>query len=150
MSDAEGRFVVERIPGDSRGVCQRYVANSNDKGGRPIAGLITRIPDTTCEDFNVAPCKPGTHADRQARSRDGFPHKLDWNKVVSYSPSDLRTWGMIRDGGTYGESWTAFLQTEEGKSYVRANIVPAVDGTIQVEGLPPAEYDLTVTVTGRA
>ncbi len=150
VSDAEGRFVVERIPGGSHGVCQRYVANSNDKGGHAIAGLITRFQIPPAKTLTLHLASPGRTLIGKLALPNGFPHKLDWNKVSVHVSLQPPSWGMIRDGGTYGESWTAFLQTEEGKSYVRANIVPAVDGTIQVEGLPPAEYDLTVTVTGRA
>src|SRR4029079_8072288 len=36
-ADADGRFVVERVP-PGRGSCQRYVANKEGTGGHSISG----------------------------------------------------------------------------------------------------------------
>jgi RNA polymerase sigma factor (sigma-70 family) len=149
-SNADGRFVVERIPPGGSGACQRFVDNSKGKGGITIYGLSAEFDIPPGKTTTLQLGSPGRALIGKFALPDGFPHKLDWSKVkVSVH---LRSPGMnwSGDGDSTWDSWNKFRQTQEGKLYARTNIKPAADGSFRIEDLPAAEYDLEVVADGQA
>jgi hypothetical protein len=146
VSDADGRFVVERMSPGGAGICQRYIENRKGEGGHHISGLVV--------DFDVLPGKtttlrlgsPGRTLTGKLATPDGFPHKVDWSKVAVKVnlrfPTDWQDEESVR-------AWSNFQATEEGKLYSRTNIKPAADGSFRIEDLPAAEYDLEFVLDGK-
>ena len=48
------------------------------------------------------------------------------------------------------ETYRAFLNTEEGRAYVRVNLPVNGDGSFRIESVPPGDYQLTISVAGPA
>ncbi len=147
-SDSEGRFVVEHLPPGPHGVCLRCVENGGSDTGNTIIGLPVQFEilagkDTPLE-LGVGSC---TLVGRLA-SPDGFPYAIDWTKVnLRVFPKAPHFSGRIEGGSDPVKCWSRFLQTEEGKTYVRDNVAIAANGTFRVEGLPPTEYQVMISAS---
>jgi RNA polymerase sigma factor (sigma-70 family) len=150
VSDADGRFVVDRIPPGPHGQCQRYAPNRDGSGGHAISGVRAS--------FDIAPGgtttlhlgSPGRTVIGTLALPTGFPHEIDWGKLkvgVSLQPPRVN-WG--RDGNEAGRSWAEFLQSDVGRMYGRTNVKPAADRSFRIEGLPAADYVLAVSASGAA
>lgn len=151
VTDVAGRFVVEQIPPGPFGTCQRAVDASDGQTSYALGGLGVK--------FNVAPGQT-TRLELGGSGRaltgmlalpEGFPHKIDWTRVrLQVSPQAPSFRLRLKGHDELSKAWSQFLNSDEGDSYVRNNIAVAVDGSFQIEGLPPGQYDLRVSVPGEA
>ena len=150
-TDANGRFVVERIPAGLHGICQRYTDNTNGQGSHALSGLLARFEIPVGKTATLELGSPGRTLVGKLALPEGFPHKIDWSKVslqVSLQPP--RFSGRFGGNDESGQSWSKFLQTDEGKLYGRDKVTIAADGSFRIEGLPAAEYQLTVSADRQA
>jgi RNA polymerase sigma factor (sigma-70 family) len=149
-TDAEGRFVVERLPPGKHGICQRYVRNPKGEGSHVIHGVLGRFELSVGQTATLQLGSPGRTLVGRFALPEGLGRKLDWTKVsVRVSLQAPRFVGFGSDKAMT-QSWVNFLQSEEGKHYRREKVAVAADGSFRIEGLPAAEYDLSVAVPGEA
>jgi hypothetical protein len=150
-SDGSGRFVVEHLPPGPHGVCLRCVENGGSDNGSTIIGLPVQFEIFAGKDTPLELGVGSRTLVGRLASPDDFPHAIDWAKVnLRVFPKAPHFSGRIEGGNDPVRCWSRFLQTEEGKTYVRDDIAVAADGSFRVEGLPPTEYQVMISASEQA
>jgi hypothetical protein len=77
----------------------------------------------------------------------GLP--IDWSKVRIHFGLKAPHVGFPGDEPIW-ETYRAFLNTEEGKAYLRDDLPVGRDGSFRIESVPPGDYLLSLWVFGPA
>ena len=152
-TDAEGRFAVGQLPPGRFGTCQRAADGSDGQSSFALGGLVVRFDVPAGKTITLDLGDPGRTLAGKLALPEGFPHKIDWSKVTlrvapQTPPFNLRFRTDITDEPW--AAWSKFLQSDEGKTYVRERVAITADGSFRMEGLPAAEYEISVSALGEA
>jgi hypothetical protein len=146
ISDADGRFVCEHVVA-GRQIIDRVFATETIKG--TVHGLSSVIEVREDRPTSVSLGGPGRTLVGRFEPPKNVLLPIDWSKVRGYLYLDAPHIGLAGDEPIW-KSFGAFLATEEGKNYNRDNITVHLDGSFEIESVPPGRYHLSVSVTGRA
>ena len=145
VTDENGRFSVADFPPCRYGVCQRAVESDDGKLVSSLGGLRTNFVVSPGKTTILELGDPGRTVTGRLVLPEGFPYKIDWSHVaMDVSPS-----APSFKHGLSGP-WSKFLDSDEGKSYVRKHITISENGSFRIEGLPAAEYRFSVKASGEA
>ena len=146
VTDADGRFACGRVV-QGRLVVDRLFSQGAVKG--IVNGLATFIEVREGRTTRVNLGGPGrTLVGRFELPKDsGLP--IDWSKVRVRLALKAPHIGWTSDEPIW-EVYRAFLDTEEGKAYVRDNLPVKGDGSFRIEAVPPGNYLLSLWVAGPA
>ncbi len=143
-TDATGRFVIEQFPPTRFSHCQRYMTGSDGKSSYALSGLLVRFDVAAGESSRLELGSPGRSVIGTLDSSDSNID-IDYSKVrinVSLKSPSFRD---VFDRADSNDLWTNFLDSAEGKAYVRNDVRVNEEGKFRVEGLPAGEYQLEVT-----
>jgi hypothetical protein len=146
ITGADGQFACDRVV-QGRLVVDRVFA------ARPVQGIVhglaTTIEIREGQVTQVSLGGPGRALiGRFEASKDlGLP--IDWSKVGVQLGLKAPHIGFPGDEPIW-ETYRAFLNTEEGRAYLRDHLPVARDGSFRIEAVPPGDYLLSVWVFGPA
>lgn len=149
-TDADGRFVVEHVPPGRFGTCYRYAKGSDGASSYSLNGLVAHFDVPVGKTVSLELGGKGRTLIGKLVSKSGGTGEVNWSKTslqlsLPY-PSFMRGLGGVDESATL---WSTFLQTEEGKQYTQKKFEVNADGTFRLEGVPAAEYVLSVKLEGK-
>jgi hypothetical protein len=146
ITDADGRFACDRViqgqlvidrvfsAGGVQGVVNGLAGHIEVREGRTTRVILGGSGRALVGRF-------------QAPKDLGLP--VDWSRVRVNLGLDAPHIGLPGDEPVW-EIFRTFLNTEEGRTYLRQNLPVGRDGSFRIDSVPPGEYHLSVWVYGPA
>jgi hypothetical protein len=146
ITDADGRFACDRVIAGQL-VIDRVFSTGAVQG--VVQGLATFIEVREGRTARASLGGPGrTLVGRCQPPKDlGLP--IDWSQVRIGLGLQAPHIGLHGDDPVW-ETYRAFLNTDEGKAYLRDNLPVERDGSFRIESVPPGDYLLSIWVFGPA
>ncbi len=146
VTDSDGRFACGRVV-QGRLVVDRLFSEGAVKG--IVNGLATFIEVREGRTSRVNLGGPGRALVGRFEPPKDLGLPIDWSKVRLQLGLKAPHIGWPSDEPIW-ETYRAFLNTEEGKAYLRDNLPVRGDGSFRIEAVPPGDYLLSLWVAGPA
>jgi hypothetical protein len=146
ITDAAGRFACDRVV-QGRLVIDRVFPSGG--GEAFVHGLACSIEVREGQTTRVSLGSPGRTLVGRFQAPKDFGLPIDWSLVSVDLGLPAPHIGFPGDDAIWA-SYRAFLNTDEGKAYLRDHLPVARDGSLRIESVPPGEYSLSIRVLGPA
>jgi len=145
-TDADGRFTCDRVVAGKLAV-DRVFPTGDGQGA--VNGLTMYIDVREGQVTRVLLGGPGRALVGRFEAPKDLNLPIDWTKAhVSLGPRAPHI-GFPGDDAAWA-IYQTFLNTEEGRAYVRDNVPVGRDGSFRIESVPPGDYQLIVWIEGSA